>query len=108
MFRNAIRPTRREAAKVASGAIAAALGWGRPVWAQPAKSIRLAHHVTTDSDQQRAAERFRDLLKRYSNGALEVQILPAGQMGGQREIIESVSLGTLEMATANRASTPIT
>lgn len=97
MLGNAIRPTRREAAKVASGAIAAALGWGSPVRAQAAKSIRLAHHVTTDSDQQRAAERFRDLLKRYSNGALEVQILPAGQMGGQREIIESVSLGTLEM-----------
>ncbi len=88
--------SRRNAAVLAAGAVAAALGSGG-ARAQAPKRIRLAHHVTTDSDQQRAAERFRDLLKTYSGGTLEVQVLPAGQMGGQREIIESVSVGTLEM-----------
>jgi tripartite ATP-independent transporter DctP family solute receptor len=65
--------------------------------AQAARTIRLAHHVTTESDQQIAAEAFRDRLAEFTGGAIDVQILPAGQMGGQREIIESVELGTVEM-----------
>lgn len=67
------------------------------VLAQRARTIRLAHHVTTQSEQQAAAEFFAKRVAELSNNALSVQILPAAQMGGQREIIESVSLGTLEM-----------
>jgi tripartite ATP-independent transporter DctP family solute receptor len=67
------------------------------VRAQNPVTIRLAHHVTTQSEQQAAAEIFGKKLAEYSNGALKLQILPAAQMGGQREIIESVQLGTLEM-----------
>lgn len=62
-----------------------------------ARTIRLAHHVTTQSEQHVAAEVFAKKLAEYTGGALSVQILPAAQMGGQREIIESVSLGTVEM-----------
>jgi len=67
------------------------------VQAQRARTIRLAHHVTTQSEQHAAAEMFARRVAELSNNALAVQILPAAQMGGQREIIESVSLGTLEM-----------
>lgn len=59
--------------------------------------IRLAHHISADSEQHLAAERFRDLVAEYSEGDVQVEILPSGQMGGQREIIESVELGVLEM-----------
>ncbi len=59
--------------------------------------ISFAHHLPTESEQHLAAERFRDLASEYSDGNLKIEILPAGQMGGQREIIESVELGTLEM-----------
>ncbi|PAU74502.1 TRAP transporter substrate-binding protein [Halomonas salipaludis] len=59
--------------------------------------INFAHHLPTESEQHMAAERFRDLVAEYSDGEVQVQILPSGQMGGQREIIESVELGTLEM-----------
>jgi len=59
--------------------------------------IRLAHHISTDSEQHLAAERFRDLASEYSDGDIQVEIYPAGQMGGQREIIESVEFGVLEM-----------
>lgn len=60
-------------------------------------TISFAHHLPTESEQHLAAERFRDLASEYSDGNVTVEILPAGQMGGQREIIESVELGTLEM-----------
>lgn len=59
--------------------------------------IRFAHHISTESEQHLAAERFRDLVAEYSDGEVQVEILPSGQMGGQREIIESVELGVLEM-----------
>ena len=76
-----------------TAAIAAPL----PLRAQGKRTIRLAHHVTTQSEQHAAAEAFARKAAEYSGGSLSVQILPAAQMGGQREIIESVSIGTLEM-----------
>ncbi|MET0531677.1 MAG: TRAP transporter substrate-binding protein [Microvirga sp.] len=89
--------TRRTVGKLALGATLGAAMPLRFARGQSARTIRLAHHVTTQSEQQVAAEFFAKKIAEYSGGALAVQILPAGQMGGQREIIESVSLGTLEM-----------
>ena len=64
---------------------------------QSAREIRLAHHTALESEQQLTAEVFARKVAEYSGGGLKVTILPAAQMGGQREIIESVSLGVLEM-----------
>lgn len=61
------------------------------------RTLRFAHHLPTGSEQHIAAERFAAEVSELTNGALTVEVLPAGQMGGQREIIESVSLGTLDM-----------
>lgn len=83
-----------------SSAIGAALLAGGVLLAGPAlaqTTIRFAHHLPTESEQHVAAERFAEKAAEYSGGSLEVQVLPAGQMGGQREVIESVQLGTLEM-----------
>lgn len=86
---------RRDAIRLGLGATAAAAVF-RPAMAQ-SKTIRLAHHLSLESDQHKLALRFRDLVAEYTGGAIGVEILPSAQMGGQREIIESVSLGTLEM-----------
>lgn len=61
------------------------------------RTLRFAHHLPTGSEQHIAAERFAAEVSELTGGALTVEILPAGQMGGQREIIESVQLGTLDM-----------
>jgi tripartite ATP-independent transporter DctP family solute receptor len=83
------------------GSMAAASALATP-WiqarAQGAKVIKLAHHLSLQSEQHRAAEKFGELVARYSGGALSVRVLPSAQAGGQREAIESVSLGALEMA----------
>lgn len=88
--RNALRTLSAAAAVGASGPWISAR-------AQSPRVIRLAHHVSLQSEQQKTAETFARLLGQYTGGAIEVRVLPAAQMGGQREIIESVSLGTLEM-----------
>ena len=86
---------RRTFGKMTAGAAVAA-AFVRPALAQE-KTLRLAHHLPTSSEQHIAATRFADLVAERSGGALKVEVLPAGQMGGQREIIESVQLGTLDM-----------
>jgi TRAP-type transport system periplasmic protein len=88
--------SRRLLGQLAVGGVSAAATW-TGAHAQSARTIRLAHHVTVQSEQHAAAETFSQKLAEYSGGTLNVQILPAAQMGGQREIIESVQLGTLEM-----------
>lgn len=90
----AVTPPLTRRLLLASGAAAFA---APAVLAQRARTIRLAHHVTTQSEQHAAAELFARRVGELTNGALVIQVLPAAQMGGQREIIESVSLGTLEM-----------
>ncbi|WP_394156137.1 TRAP transporter substrate-binding protein [Loktanella salsilacus] len=60
-------------------------------------TIRFAHHLPQSSEQHIAAERFAEIVADRSGGSLTVEIMPAGQMGGQREIIESVQIGTLDM-----------
>lgn len=84
--------TRRAMVGLSAGSVLLAAGSS---FAQT--TIRLAHHLPTDSAQHEAAVRFAEKVAEHSGGSLQVQILPAGQMGGQREIIESVQLGTLEM-----------
>jgi len=79
------------------GAGAAALAWPSIVRAQAKRTIRLAHHLPIASEQHAAAESFARKVTQHSGGALAIQILPAGQAGGQREVIESVSLGTIDM-----------
>ncbi|MBJ3777666.1 TRAP transporter substrate-binding protein [Acuticoccus mangrovi] len=91
---HSFRTVRRRALTLAL-TVAAVAATALPAAAQT--TIRVAHHVMTDSDQHRAALRFKELVEDYSNGSITVDVLPSGQMGGQREIIESVSLGTLEM-----------
>lgn len=88
-------PRRAALGAVAGTAVIASAPW---VGARAqSKVIRLAHHVSLQSEQQKAAERFAEALQRSTGGALTVRILPAAQAGGQREIVESVSLGALEM-----------
>ena len=40
---------------------------------------------------------FRGYVERYSNGQIVVESYPAGQLGGQRETVEGVMMGTIEM-----------
>lgn len=86
---------RRDAIRLGLGATAAA-AIIRPAWAQ-SKTIRVAHHLSLESDQHKIALRFKELVAEYTSGSIGVEVLPSAQMGGQREIIESVSIGTLEM-----------
>ena len=66
--------------------------------------IQLAHSDTESEDgiHQKMAMLFRDYVSEMSDGAIEIEIVGNGQLGGERDLVEGMQLGTIEMAsTAN-------
>jgi len=73
--------------------------------ASAGQTLKLAHAVGTQDPYQYGAERFKEIVERESGGRLGVQIFPAAQLGNEREIIEGVKLGTIEIGLV--ASAPL-
>ncbi len=63
--------------------------------------IKYADFHATSTILWQGVERFKELVEKNSNGEIEVQIFPAGQLGGQRELLESVKNGTIQMTYGN-------
>jgi len=61
------------------------------------KVIKIGHGANEKYHMHRALLKFKDLVEKGSNGELEVQIFPSSQMGPDREMIEGVQTGVLEM-----------
>lgn len=60
--------------------------------------IRIGHGAAESFHMHRALLRFAELVQTGSNGEIEVEIFPSSQMGPDREMIEGVQTGVLEMA----------
>lgn len=76
-----------------------------PAAPQQAVMLKLAHAVSVEDPYQHGAEKFRELVQRESKGRITVQVFPAAQLGNEREIIEGVSIGTIEVGLV--ASAPL-
>jgi tripartite ATP-independent transporter DctP family solute receptor len=61
-------------------------------------NFKLAHVITAGTPIDVAANKFAELVKQRTNGQVEIKVFPAGQLGGERAIIEGVQLGTIEMS----------
>jgi TRAP-type transport system periplasmic protein len=59
--------------------------------------IKLGHLQAPANHQQAAALRFAKLVGKNTNGAYEVQVFPAAQLGSGQDMLESVRQGNLEM-----------
>jgi tripartite ATP-independent transporter DctP family solute receptor len=75
---------------------------GSPASGSPAANgekitLRLAHHLAIDSTQNKALLKIKEEVESKTNGRVELQIFPASQMGSQREVIEGVKIGTIDM-----------
>ena len=60
-------------------------------------TLKLAHTVAVDHPYHKAMVKMAEIVETRSGGALKIQIFPSGQMGNLREMLESISLGTLDM-----------
>ena len=59
--------------------------------------LKLSHANSTTHPYHLAAMRFKEEVEERTNGQIEVEIFPAGQLGSQEEVTESVQVGTIDM-----------
>jgi len=69
-----------------------------------AETFRLAHHHAVGGQVDLAAKKFADLVKEYSKGDITIQIFPAAQLGQEREAVDLVNQGAIDISIT---STPI-
>lgn len=79
-------------------ALGAALSLGFALTASAETVIKIGHGANEQYHMHRAMVRFEELVEAGSNGEIDVQIFPSSQMGPDREMIEGVQTGVLEMA----------
>ncbi len=66
--------------------------------------LKFAHVLQTDHPYHEMALRFKEELERAAP-RVEVQIFPAGQLGNERELIEGLQLGTVDVSTITSSVT---
>ena len=80
--------------------------------AQQKTAIKLAHHAPMTFPYQDGAVKFKEVAERLSGGKIEVQVFGGAQLGGERDLLEGIRLGTVQMAIgagalANFAPPPV-
>lgn len=78
--------------------LAAILSTGLAVTATAETVIKIGHGAAEAFHMHRALLHFEELVEAGSNGEIDIQIFPSSQMGPDREMIEGVQTGVLEMA----------
>ena len=63
--------------------------------------IKFADFHPLEATNYTAMVKFEELLESKTNGKVDVQLFPAGQLGAQAELIDQVKLGTIDMTWGN-------
>ncbi len=79
-------------------ALGAIMSAGLAFAASAQTTIKVGHGAAEAFHMHRALLKFEELVEAGSNGEIDVQIFPSSQMGPDREMIEGVQTGVLEMA----------
>ena len=61
-------------------------------------TLRLSHVLPTDHQNHKTAVKFAELVKEKTGGKVNIEIFPAAQLGNEKEITDSVAMGTLDFA----------
>lgn len=65
--------------------------------------LKYAHMAALKSHHDKVADQFKELLTKETEDKVEIQIYPAGQLGDEKEILDGIQLGTIEIATVSTA-----
>src|SRR5437868_1448163 len=75
----------------------AALAFVGPAAAQAPIVIKFSHVVATNTPKGLAAERFKELAEKYTEGKVKVEIYPNSQLYKDKEELEALQLGAVQM-----------
>ncbi|WP_413303853.1 TRAP transporter substrate-binding protein [Bacillus sp. 1P10SD] len=65
--------------------------------------IKLAHVTNDQSAIHKGAVKFAELVKEKSDGQMEVEVIPGGQLGSEKDLIESTQIGTVQITIPSSA-----
>ena len=65
--------------------------------AQGVQQLRLCHNSNIDSATDKASHEFAKRVEAKTQGKVKVMIYPRNQLGGNRELLEQVKMGSLDM-----------
>src|SRR6476620_8784903 len=84
-------------------AAALATAYGRPGWAQSPIVIKYSHVVANDTPKGKGSLRFKELAEKYTNGKAKIEIYPNSSLYKDKEEIEALQLGAVQMLGASTA-----
>ncbi|QJD89740.1 TRAP transporter substrate-binding protein [Duganella dendranthematis] len=87
--------------KTALLVLSAALSFN--VYAQAPIVIKFSHVVATDTPKGQAAERFKQLAEKATNGRVKVEVYPNSQLYKDKEELEALQLGAVQMLAPSLA-----
>src|SRR5690242_18216527 len=88
---------------VAAASIAAAFMVG-PVNAEtPPIVIKFSHVVAPQTPKGKGADKFKELAEKYTNGKVKVEVYPNSQLYKDKEEVEALQLGAVQMLAPSLA-----
>ncbi|WP_296868733.1 DctP family TRAP transporter solute-binding subunit [Thermovirga sp.] len=66
-------------------------------------TLKLGHIADPKNPYAQGAQKFADLVKEKSGGTMEVKVYPSSQLGNQRDLVEGLTLGTVDMTLTSTA-----
>ncbi|MGJ7916778.1 TRAP transporter substrate-binding protein [Massilia sp. LXY-6] len=88
---------------VAALAMVAGASFALNASAQAPIVIKFSHVVATDTPKGRAAERFKDLAEKLTKGRVKVEVYPNSQLYKDKEELEALQLGAVQMLAPSLA-----
>jgi len=85
------------------GATALALSAAAPAAAQDKIVIKFSHVVAPDTPKGKGAAKFEELAEKYTNGAVDVEVYPNSQLYKDKEEMEALQLGAVQMLAPSLA-----
>src|SRR5438876_4924247 len=81
----------------------AALAFVGPATAQSPIVIKFSHVVATNTPKGLAAEKFKELAEKYTGGKVKVEVYPNSSLYKDKEEIEALQLGSVQMLVPSTA-----
>src|SRR5512141_392996 len=92
----------------AAAAIALAVALAGPAAAQTPIVIKFSHVVAPNTPKGKGADKFKELAEKYTNGKVKVEIYPNSTLYKDKEELEALQLGAVQMlAPSNSKFGPI-
>ena len=66
-------------------------------------TIKLGHACSSAHPYNQGAEKFKELVEAGSNGAITVELYPDSTLGAERDLIEGLQMGSVEMCIVSTA-----